>query len=247
MDDLTGKVALVTGASRGIGRAVAVDLARHGCDVAVNFRAQQELADSVVGEIERMGRKAIAIKADIGDVDSCRSMVLETADSLGPPDIVVNNAGVWRGSRIEDFDESTLDWLMKTNVEGAFFVTRECVAAMKKRGWGRIVNMSSVIGVTGYPGDSMYGATKAALVGMVKSLARELARHGITANAIIPGFIQTDMNTEISDEARQRILETIPIRRWGTAEEVAALVSFLCEDGAYITGQLLTVDGGYTV
>lgn len=247
MDDLNGRVALVTGASRGIGRAVALDLARHGCDVAVNFRSQEDMAASAVREIEQLGRRAIAVKADVGRAEECRRLVKETADGLGAIDVLVNNAGVWRGSRIEEFEDSTLEWLMATNVEGSFYVTREAVPAMKRKGWGRIVNMSSVIGVTGYPGDSMYGATKAALLGMVKSLARELARYGITVNAIIPGFIQTDMNMEIDDRARDRILDTIPIRRWGQAEEVADLVTFLCERGPYVTGQLLTVDGGYTI
>jgi len=247
MEKLDGKVALVTGSSRGIGRAVAIELARKGCDVAVNYRAQEGLAHGVVDEIEALGRKAIALKADIGVPEQCQAMVDGTVKALGGLDILVNNAGVWQGSVVDEIEPSMLNWMIDTNVKGAFYVTGAAVPHMKQAGWGRIINMSSVIAITGYPGDSAYGATKAALAGMTKSLARELARFNITANTVAPGFIETDMTIETGDETRARILKTIPMRRWGRPEEVAWMVVFLCEAGGYITGQLFTVDGGYTI
>jgi 3-oxoacyl-[acyl-carrier protein] reductase len=247
MERLDGKVALVTGSSRGIGRAVAVELARKGCDVAVNYRAQEAAAHHVVDEIETLGRKAIAVKADVGIPGECEALVASVVKELGGLDILVNNAGVWQGSVIDEIEPPMLNWMMDTNVKGAFYVTGAAVPHMKKAGWGRVINMSSVIGVTGYPGDSAYGATKAALAGMTKSLARELARYNITANAVAPGFIETDMTIETGDDTRAKILKTIPIRRWGRPEEVALMVVFLCEAGGYITGQLFTVDGGYTI
>lgn len=247
MEKLDGKVALVTGSSRGLGRAVAIELARKGCDVAVNYRAQEALAHEVVDDIEELGRKAVALKADIGVPEQCRAMVEGTVKALGGLDILVNNAGVWQGAVVEEIEPSMLNWMIDTNVKGAFYVTGAAVPHMKKAGWGRIINVSSVIGITGYPGDSAYGATKAALTGMTKSLARELSRYNITANAVAPGFIETDMTIETGDDTRAKILKTIPMRRWGRPEEVGWMVVFLCEAGGYITGQLFTVDGGYTI
>jgi 3-oxoacyl-[acyl-carrier protein] reductase len=247
LNSLEGKVALVTGSSRGIGRAIAESLADQGADVAVNYRQRSELAAEVVRVIEGKGRKAVAVKADVGDPDEATGLFAQTVEVLGGLDILVNNAGIWRGSRIEDVQPEDLGHMVATNLMGAFYMTGPSVEQMKKEGWGRIINMSSVIGVTGYPGDTVYGATKAGLIGLTKSLARELARDSITVNAIIPGFIETDMSFEVDEVMRARILKTIPMRRYGQPDEVADLVTFLCAGGDYITGQLLTVDGGYTI
>jgi 3-oxoacyl-[acyl-carrier protein] reductase len=246
-DLLEGKVALVTGSSRGIGRAIAESLAVNGADVAVNYRERSDLADEVVCAIEGMGRRAIAVKADVGDADDSLALFGETVETLGGLDILVNNAGIWRGSRIEDVEPDGLKRIMATNLMSAFYLTGPSVELMKNEGWGRVINISSVIGVTGYPGDTVYGATKAGLIGLTKSLARELARDNITVNAIIPGFIETDMASEVEEEMQARIRKTIPMKRYGRPQEVAEMVTFLCTGGDYITGQLFTVDGGYTI
>jgi NAD(P)-dependent dehydrogenase (short-subunit alcohol dehydrogenase family) len=247
MESLEGKVALVTGSSRGIGRAIAVSLACRGADVAVNYRERGDDAAEVVRQIEATGRRGIAVRADVGDPDDALELFATTVESLGRLDILVNNAGVWRGSRIEDVEVSLLERVIATNLKSAFYLAGPAAELMKEEGWGRIINVSSVIGVTGYPGNSVYGATKAALIGMVKSLARELARHNITVNAVIPGFIETDMAHEVDDDTRARVVAKIPMRRYGKPEDVGELVAFLCEHGDYMTGQLFTVDGGYTI
>jgi NAD(P)-dependent dehydrogenase (short-subunit alcohol dehydrogenase family) len=244
---LEGKVALVTGSSRGIGRAIVESLACHGADVAINYRERADLAAEAVQAVEGEGRRAVAVQADVGRPDEALRLFDRTVESLGGLDILVNNAGLWQGSRIEDVEPELLLRTMATNLMSAFYLSGPSVDLMKIKDWGRVINISSVIGVTGYPGDTVYGATKAGLIGLTKSLARELARTNITVNAIIPGFIETDMASQTGPETRERILKTIPMRRYGLPREVAELATFLCIGGDYITGQLFTVDGGYTI
>ncbi|MBU4173698.1 MAG: 3-oxoacyl-ACP reductase FabG [Actinobacteria bacterium] len=247
MESIEGKVALVTGSSRGLGREMALSLAGHGANVAVNYRTRDDKAREVVREIESMGSRAISVGADVGDPEQCEALIREVADSLGGIDILVNNAGIYYSGRVEDVDSGDLDRLFATNIKSAFFVTGPAVRLMKESGWGRIINISSVIGVRGYKGDSMYATTKSALFGFTKSLARELARFNITVNAVVPGFVETDMVLQKDDEVLAKVLEKIPMRRWGTSGEVADVVTFLCEGGSYITGQLFTVDGGFSI
>jgi len=247
VEGLAEKAALVTGASRGIGRAIALELARKGAAVAVNYNRRGDLAEAIVSEIEAMGGRAVALQADVGDRASAELLVEKTVEGLGTLDILVNNAGIWEGAALEDAAEDMIERLISTNVLGMIHVTGRALPYMKKAGWGRVVNVSSVLGVTGYPGDSIYSATKSSMFGFSKALARETARHGITVNVVAPGFIETDMNYQVPDEIREKILKTIPLRRWGEPHEVADMVAFLVEKGDYVTGHLFTVDGGYTI
>jgi len=247
MENLDGRKALVTGSSRGIGKAVALELASHGADVAVNYRARGDLAEEVAREIAALGRNALAVGADVGNPEEASALVAETIESLGGLDILVNNAGIWQGSTLDLVEPEMLDRILATNVKGAFNVSQPAVQYMKETGWGRIINMSSILGISGYPGDTMYSCTKSALIGFTKSLAKELVQYGITVNSVAPGFIITDMNDQVDEEMRARILRGIPMRRWGLPEEVADMVVFLVEKGDYITGQMFTVDGGFTI
>jgi len=244
---LSGRVAIVTGSSRGIGRAIAIALAKDGARVVVNYQKRLDKAEEVARQIEEIGSQALVLRADVGSEADCRSLVDATAKEFGRIDILVNNAGIWEGSRVEEISSEALERIIDTNLKGAFYMTGHAVRLMKEQNWGRIVNVSSVIGVRGYPGDTMYASTKSALFGFTKSLAKELARWNITANVVIPGFIETDMAHLVGEDVREKVLKNIPLRRWGKPEEVADLVLFLVEKGDYITGQLLTVDGGYTI
>ncbi|MBM7854396.1 3-oxoacyl-[acyl-carrier protein] reductase [Desulfohalotomaculum tongense] len=244
---LGGKVALVTGSSRGIGRAVAVALAKAGADVVVNYAGREDAARQTAGMINEAGRKALVIKADVADAGQVKEMVDRTIKEFGRLDILVNNAGITRDNLIMRMKDDEWDAVLDTNLKGAFNCCRAAARPMLKARGGRIINISSVVGLSGNPGQANYSAAKAGLIGMTRTLAGELGSRNITVNAIAPGFITTDMTEELPAEVKKRLEERIPLGRLGAPEEIAAVVAFLCGPSAgYITGQVIAVDGGMT-
>jgi len=245
LTDLSGKVALVTGGSRGIGRAVAIRLAQGGAKIALNYRGNHEAAQDVLGELKGGGAHAMAVAGDVGvaaDVDRLVTTVLE---AFGRIDILVNNAGITRDTLLMRMSEEDWDAVLDTNLKSAFLVTKAVVRGMTRQRSGRIVNITSVSGILGNAGQSNYAASKAGMIGFTRSVAREYASRGITVNAIAPGFIETDIWANVSDEARASILAMAPLGTIGRPEDVAEAVAFLASDAArYITGQTLNVDGG---
>lgn len=245
---LVNRVALVTGASRNIGRAIALALADRGAAVAVNYAQSAAAAEEVVAEIEAKGSKAVAIKADVADHEAAANLVQSAEESLGPIDILVNNAGIVRDALFVRLKPEDWDAVMGTNLNGLFYVTRAVTRGMMRRRWGRIINISSVSGLVGNPGQVNYAATKSAMLGFTKSLARELGTRGVTVNTVAPGFIETDMTADLPEDIKDSLLERIAISRFGQPEEVAAAVAFLAgEEAAFITGHTLVVDGGMTM
>jgi 3-oxoacyl-[acyl-carrier protein] reductase len=241
---MTNKTALVTGASRGIGRACAVALAQAGARVALAARDRAKL-DEVAAEIRGLGREAFVVEMDMTSQESIKAAVAQVAQDFGRVDILVNNAGITRDGlamrmKLEDWNA-----VINTNLTGAFLATQEVLQAMLKARWGRIINVSSVVGEMGNPGQANYVASKAGLIGLTKSLAQEIASRNITVNAVAPGFIATDMTAGLSDELKANMLGHIPLKRFGTSEDIAAAVRFLASDEAsYITGHVLDVNGG---
>ena len=241
------RVALVTGSSRGIGRAIAVRLARDGAAVAINYRERRDQAEALVQAITRAGGRAAAIKADLANIDDCSRLVEATRQALGPIDIVVNNAGIFRKGDLADFDYAQMEDMRKVNVDGLVHVTRAAIVDMKNRRWGRIVNIASIAGIgMSTAGTTFYAATKAAVITLTRRFALDLGPHGITVNAIAPGFIATDMAAE-SGADFDAIAAKAMMRRVGKPDDIAAATSVLAsEEAGFITAQLVTVDGGRT-
>jgi len=241
------KVALVTGASRGIGAAIAKRLATDGFRVVVNYAGSTDKAEAIVREIKEAGGEALAIQANVAEADAVKQMIKQTIDTFGQLDCVVNNAGITRDGLLMRMKEADFDAVIDTNLKGAFLVTQAATRPLLKTN-GRIINIASVVGISGNPGQANYVAAKAGLIGLTKSVARELASKGVTVNAICPGFIETDMTDELTEEQRNLSLGQIPLKRFGQTDDIASLVSFIASDEArYITGQTLAVDGGMTM
>jgi len=245
MSRLEGRVALVTGGSRGIGRAVALELARGGASVAVNYNSNAAAAAEVVSAIEAEGGKARAFQADVSRYDQAEKLIKDTVEAFGNLDIVVNNAGTTRDMVIMMMPEGDWDAVIQTNLKSAYNVSKHAVKHMMRKRYGRIINMTSVAGIAGNAGQTNYSASKAGLIGFTKALAREVAARNITVNAVAPGFIPTELTESVPEDIKTASRETIPLKRWGTPEEVAYAAAFLASDEAgYITGHVLSVDGG---
>ena len=244
MSQLANQIAVVTGAGRGIGRAIALKFAQEGADVVVVSRTQEN-SEKVAAEIRALGRKAWALAVDVSDGTAVNAAADKIIADCGKVDILVNNAGVTRDGLLMRMSDADWDTVLNTNLKGAFHFTRAFFRSFAKQRAGRILNISSVIGLIGNPGQCNYAASKAGLIGFTQSVARELAGRGVTVNAIAPGFIETDMTSELNEELKGNILRSIPLGKFGQASDIADAALFLAGPGArYVTGQVLTVDGG---
>jgi acetoacetyl-CoA reductase len=244
MTDLKGKVCLVTGGSRGIGRAIALELGQRGASVAVGYTSNKEAADQVAAEVATHGGAAFAFGCDVKDPAAIGAAVASVIERFGKIDVLVNNAGITRDRSLAKMSSEEWDAVIQTNLTSVFHVTSSVLPHMVEAGYGRIVNISSVIGVHGNFGQANYAAAKAGIIGFTKSAALELARKGVTVNAITPGFIETEMIAAMPEEVRAKILAKIPMGRFGRPEEIAQVVAFLVSSGDYITGQVIAIDGG---
>ena len=246
---MTGKrVALVTGASRGIGRAIALRLAAEGCYVVINYNGSKENAEEVQQEILQAGGQAHIYQCNVADFQACGEMFKDTISKMGHLDILVNNAGVTRDGLIMKMSEKDFDRVLDTNLKGAFHTIRHASRYFLKQKSGKIINISSVSGVMGNAGQANYSASKAGVIGLTKSVARELSSRGITCNAVAPGFIDTEMTAQMTDKAKEAVKTQIPLGRVGKVDDIAEVVTFLAsEKASYITGQVISVDGGMSI
>jgi len=245
MTEMQGRVAIVTGSSRGIGRAIALELARRGCRVVVNYRSNAAQADEVVEQARATGGEAMAVQADVSLLAEAQQLVEATLAAYGTVDILVNNAGIARDTLLMRMSEEDWDAVLATNLKGAFNCAKAVQRTMLRKRAGRIINIGSVVGISGNVGQANYAAAKAGLIGLTKALAREFGSRGITVNLVAPGFIETDMTAGLSEQLITAAKERIPLERLGQPEDVAAAVAFFASDAAaYITGQVLCVDGG---
>ncbi len=239
------RVALVTGASRGIGRAIAVELARNGHHIAVNYARRPDAAEETAGLVIGAGGTAVTVRADVGDEDDVAAMVETVAAELGPVEVLVNNAGITRDGLLLRMKPTDWDDVVSTNLRSLYVCSKAVLRAMVRARWGRIISIGSVAGIAGNPGQTNYAASKAGVIGFTKSLAKEVGSRGITVNAVAPGFVETELTAELGEEATAAAVRSVAVGRLGRPEEVASLVGYLAsDDAAYITGQAIVVDGG---
>ena len=244
---LEGQTAIVTGAGRGIGRAIARELAQTGANIVINYVTSRDAANSLAEEVKEIGPKALVVHTDITHYDQVTKMVKQTMDTFGKIDILVNNAGITRDKTLKNMSKQHWDDVIHVNLSGLFNCTQQVLPFMLERKFGRIVNISSFVGLAGNVGQSNYATTKAGIIGFTKSVALEVSRHGITVNAVCPGFTETDMLMEVPENIRQRILEKIPMGRFGQPEEIASCVRFIVTEGDYMTAQAISINGGVYV
>lgn len=242
---LTNKTAVVTGASRGIGRSIAIDLAKKGANVVVNYSGNEAKANEVVDEIKALGQQSFAVKADVSNAEEVQALMKQAVDTFGSIDILVNNAGITKDNLLMRMKENEWDDVININLKGVFNCTKAVTRQMMKQRSGRIINVASVVGVCGNPGQANYVAAKAGVIGLTKTTAKELASRHITVNAVAPGFISTDMTDKLDENVQTEMLKQIPLARFGAPEDISNVVVFLASEGAgYITGQTIQVDGG---